>query len=43
MRQCGWLHHASIGEPESVDEAGGGEGGGGAGNYMGRAEVISIA
>ena len=38
-----WIHHASIGELESVDEAGGGVGGGGAGNYMGREEVVSMA
>ena len=37
------VHHAIIGEPESVDEAGGGEGGGGAGNYIRREEVVSIS
>lgn len=40
MRKRKWVHHASIGELESVD---GGEGGGGAGNYMRRGEVVSIA
>ena len=43
MRKWGWVHYASIGELESGDEDEGGEGGGGAGNYMGREDVVSIA
>ena len=39
----GRVNHAIIGEPESVDEDEGGDGGGGAGNCVGREEVVSIA
>ena len=41
-RRRGWVHHASIGELESVDEAGGGEGGGGAGSCIRGEEVVSV-
>lgn len=42
MRKFELVHYASIGELESGDEDGVGEGGGGAGNYR-REEVVSIA
>ena len=41
MRRCGLDHYASIGELESGEEDGVGEGGGGAGNYT-REELVSI-